>query len=252
MKILNFNISILVFLMSGVMCLFSNSEVHAQNNARREFKFHQENIRAKKRNNDLQKARKAKGRSGKSDNNKVRLRFFSSQHTFQDNGEKDGYSYEEFERVKYKSLGIIYNKFGFSRSNYGKYLEYVFPEKESYSWGERYRLDSINISYLFGDEFTFVIGTSVYLLKGYAEKWNWNDDGSEFVHSSENVSGNISFIALGLQIGFLEFVLDLRNVGNVKFEDFKCSKGNCGNRTKFEEEPIVLTPTLNFGLGFVF
>ena len=29
-------------------------------------------------------------------------------------------------------------------------------------------------------------------------------------------------------------------------------KGNCGNRTKFEEEPIVLTPTLNFGLGFVF
>ena len=28
---------------------------------------------------------------------------------------------------------------------------------------------------------------------------------------------------------FLEFVLDLRNVGDVKFEDFKCSQGNCGN-----------------------
>ena len=51
--------------MSGVMCLFSYSEVHAQNNARREFKFHQENIRSKKRNNDLQKARQGKKKSNK-------------------------------------------------------------------------------------------------------------------------------------------------------------------------------------------
>ena len=252
MKLTSILISMLVFLMSGVMCLFSSSQVHAQNNARREFKFHQENIRSKKRNNELQNARRTKRRSGKSDNNKLRFRFFSSYHKPAENGERDGYSYEEFKDVKYSSLGIIYKKFGFSRSHYGKYFEQVYPEIENYSWGERYRLDSINISYLFGDEFTFVIGTSVYLFKGYAEKWNWNDDGSKFTHSSENVSGNISFIALGLQIGFLEFVLDLRNVGDVKFTNFKCSQGNCENGTKYKEEPITLSTTINFGLGFVF
>ena len=66
MKITPLLISMLIFLISGVMCLFSTQDVYAQNNARREFKFHQENIRAKKRNNDLQKARKAKGRLSKS------------------------------------------------------------------------------------------------------------------------------------------------------------------------------------------
>ena len=77
MKILNFTISVLVFLISGVMCLFLTSEVHAQNNARREFKFHQENIRAKKRNNDLQKARQGNKRSNLLKNYKPRrLRFF--------------------------------------------------------------------------------------------------------------------------------------------------------------------------------
>ena len=64
----------LLFLMSGVMCLFSTSEVHAQNNARREFKFHQENIRAKKRNNDLQKARQAKRKSKHKNEDKIRIR----------------------------------------------------------------------------------------------------------------------------------------------------------------------------------
>ena len=198
MKLTSILISMLVFLMSGVMCLFSSSQVHAQNNARREFKFHQENIRSKKRNNELQNARRTKRRSGKSDNNKVRFRFFSSYHKPAENGERDGYSYEEFKDVKYSSLGIIYKKFGFSRSHYGKYFEQVYPEIENYSWGERYRLDSINISYLFGDEFTFVIGTSVYLFKGYAEKWNWNDDGSKFTHSSENVSGNNNYLVIDL------------------------------------------------------
>ena len=78
MKLPSLLISILVFLMSGVMCLFSNEDVYAQNNAKREFKFHQENIRSKKRNNDLQKARRAKKRSGKS-NNKLRFRFISGE-----------------------------------------------------------------------------------------------------------------------------------------------------------------------------
>ena len=71
MKLTPLLISILVFLMSGVMCLFSTQDVYAQNNAKREFKFHQENIRAKKRNNDLQKARQGKKMSNETNSNKI-------------------------------------------------------------------------------------------------------------------------------------------------------------------------------------
>ena len=48
----------LVFLMSGVMCLFTNQDVHAQvpQTKRSEQDSFLKNIRAKKRNNDLQKA----------------------------------------------------------------------------------------------------------------------------------------------------------------------------------------------------
>ena len=52
----------LVFLMSGVMCLFSNQDAHAQvpQTKRSEQDSFLKNIRAKKRNNDLQKARQQK------------------------------------------------------------------------------------------------------------------------------------------------------------------------------------------------
>ena len=254
MKLTSLLISILVFLMSGVVCLLSIQDVYAQvpQTKRSEQDSFLKNIRAKKRNNDLQKARRAKGRSNQKKSNKFRFRSLTYYEKPDEDGEEDGYAYERIGGARYFSVEFIYNNIGISKSYYGKYFEKKYPERQTNNWGERYRLDSINISYLFGDEFTLAFGTSVYLFKGYAEKWNWNDDGSKFVHSSENVSGNISFIALGLQIGFLEFVLDLRNVGDVKFEDFKCSQGNCGNSKKYEEEPITLSTTLNFGLGFVF
>ena len=55
----------LVFLMSGVMCLFSTQDVHAQvpQTKRSEQDSFLKNIRAKKRNNDLQKARQGNDRS---------------------------------------------------------------------------------------------------------------------------------------------------------------------------------------------
>ena len=65
MKLIPLFISMLVFLMSGVMCLFSTSEVFAQvpQTKRSEQDSFLKNIRAKKRNNDLQKARRGKVRS---------------------------------------------------------------------------------------------------------------------------------------------------------------------------------------------
>ena len=66
----------LVIFMSGVMCLFSNSEVFAQvpQTKRGDQDSFLKNIRAKKRNNDLQKARQTKGKSHQKNGNKFRLR----------------------------------------------------------------------------------------------------------------------------------------------------------------------------------
>ena len=94
----------LIFLISGVMCLFSTQDVYAQNNARREFKFHQENIRAKKRNNDLQKARRGKS---KISINQIRIRYTSGE------GNGEGYTFPEWKNyAKTKSIAILYNSFG--------------------------------------------------------------------------------------------------------------------------------------------
>jgi len=65
MKLTHLFISMLVFLMSGVMCLFCIKDVHAQvpQTKRSDQDSFLKNIRTKKRNNDLQKARQRKDRS---------------------------------------------------------------------------------------------------------------------------------------------------------------------------------------------
>ena len=77
MKLTSLLISILVFLMSGVMCLFSNSEVFAQvpQTKRGDQDSFLKNIRAKKRNNDLQKTRQKKDKEEKNFKPR-RIRFF--------------------------------------------------------------------------------------------------------------------------------------------------------------------------------
>ena len=79
MKLTHLFISMLVFLMSGVMCLFTNQDVHAQvpQTKRSEQDSFLKNIRAKKRNNDLQKARQGKKKSNETKTNKIRLRLFT-------------------------------------------------------------------------------------------------------------------------------------------------------------------------------
>ena len=75
----------LVFLMSGVMCLFSTKDVHAQvpQTKRSDQDSFLKNIRTKKRNNDLQKAKRTKGRSNKSNKErKLRLIFNSGYSNF--------------------------------------------------------------------------------------------------------------------------------------------------------------------------
>ena len=61
------------------MCLFSNHDVHAQvpQTKRSEQDSFLKNIRAKKRNNDLQKARQGKKKSNETKSNKIRLRLLN-------------------------------------------------------------------------------------------------------------------------------------------------------------------------------
>ena len=86
-----------IYSMGGVIYLFSDTDIYAQNNARREFKFYQENIRSKKKNNELQKARKRKNRNNKSENKfRIRVLFqFQDQNESEIDGIKEGYHYKE-------------------------------------------------------------------------------------------------------------------------------------------------------------
>ena len=80
------------------------------------------------------------------------------------------YYYKENDYPAYFSLEIIYNKFGISKSTYKRFYEFYYPERELfYQWYEKYSLDSINISYMFGDDLTFTIGRLIRLVNGDAE-----------------------------------------------------------------------------------
>ena len=85
MKLTSLLILILVFLMSGVMFLFSNSEVFAQvpQTKRGDQDSFLKNIRAKKRNNDLQKARRGKENSNKENGHIFRVRYTSGSNEHQ-------------------------------------------------------------------------------------------------------------------------------------------------------------------------
>ena len=114
MKLTSLLISILVFLMSGVVCLLSIQDVHAQvpQTKRSEQDSFLKNIRAKKRNNDLQRARQRKGRSDKSESNKLRFRFLSGQYKSNQLKGKEGKEIDEI-----NSLNIFYNSFGVGFTN---------------------------------------------------------------------------------------------------------------------------------------
>ena len=106
MKLTSLLISILVYLMSGVVCLLSIQDVHAQvpQTKRSEQDSFLKNIRAKKRNNDLQKARRGKS---KISINKIRIRYTSGE------GNGEGYAFPEWKNyAKTKSIAILYNSFG--------------------------------------------------------------------------------------------------------------------------------------------
>ena len=130
MKLPSLLISILVFLMSGVMCLFSTSEVYAQvpQTKRSEQDSFLKNIRAKKRNNDLQKARQGNKRSNLLKNYKPRrLRVFLDKRE----NSRTSPQLEGIEETNNFSFYYIFQNYGIGYSEYkfkGFWLDYGFGE----------------------------------------------------------------------------------------------------------------------------
>ncbi len=233
----------LVFLMSGVMCLFSNSVVFAQNNARREFNFHQENIRTKKRNNDLQKASRAKGRSNQKNGNKIRFRFISGETNKDKLKGKVGKEYN-----KINSLNIFYNSIGIGFTNYknegckgnADSGEYTFCEntltEKPYQIGE---VNVISILYNFGNNLFFTVGGDLYA-SGYLITLD-GESGNETV--MKNPKPLLLFpttLQFGLKFSKLELLVEYRD----SFIEFK--------RPDSGHDTIETSGTILFGLGLIF
>ena len=113
MKFTSLLISILVFLMSGVVCLLSIQDVHAQvpQTKRSEQDSFLKNIRAKKRNNDFQKARQQKRNLDSSDDWKIRIRHQSGKYN-----EEEGENRSDYKKdvTDVKIWTLIIGKIGFS------------------------------------------------------------------------------------------------------------------------------------------
>ena len=136
MKFKSLLISILVFLMSGVICLFSNSEVFAQvpQTKRGDQDSFLKNIRSKKRNNDLQKARRAKGRSSKSNKERNLSLIFNSGYSNFDSTPHRSFSETIFIKTKVNNLQLIYKWFGFGLNQYSFHSNLFYKVNKYYYW----------------------------------------------------------------------------------------------------------------------
>ena len=143
----------LVFLMSGVMCLFSNSEVFAQvpQTKRGDQDSFLKNIRAKKRNNDLQRARQQKGKSVSSNEWNIRIRHQSGKYNAEEGENRSDYK-KDVTDVKIWTL--IIGKIGFSNLKQDYYsIRDVSNNSELIAFNKT-NLESTILSYTFGNNIT--------------------------------------------------------------------------------------------------
>ena len=251
MKLTPLLISVLVFLMSGVMCLFSNSEVHAQNNARREFKFHQENIRSKKRNNDLQKARQGKKKSNEKNSNKIRLRFLNGSN----NHSRTSPLMDGSSEISVGTVSLIYGKWGISKSTI-HFKGYWHETNGTKIPHEELNVNTYDLNYIFGSDLTLSLGF-IFFAEGDAIVHETN--GSNFKPKTTQPSfeghlfGPLSSIYLGYKIGFLELIIGI-NDSYIGYNGFVCSDNNCvsPDSQKGLEWGTYPNETIMAGIGLVF
>ena len=249
----------LVFLMSGVICLFPNQDVHAQvpQTKRSEQDSFLKNIRAKKRNNDLQKARQQKGAQDTSDDWKIRIRF--------ENGnfdKEEGENRSEYKKdvADVKIWSLIFGRIGISNLEQNFYSIKDVPGNTDLMKFKRIHSKSTILSYTFGERFTLTLGTTIEK-KGGVQIGEISKSTGELYNEyySENLERKyheilyyIDKITVGFEIYGIELLIGSGNQ-DYDFQELQCTSNSC---TKFDDEVFnsgrFEDRWFGFGLGIVF
>jgi len=233
MKLTPLLISMLVFLMSGVMCLFSTSVVHAQvpQTKRSEQDSFLKNIRAKKKNNDLQKKFREKQKT--SEGSKIRLRVMMMDTIRFDNG-----------KAWTTSDYLIWGSLGFGQSKFGYKKDIISSESSDYYDAFRLRNVIFNeISLTFGRNGAFTLGGGI-VSKGQVEVYFYTED--EYFNS-KNISGWSMFGVYSFDFNLFEFLLGYREI-KIEAKEFKSNKTN----SKLSKNYLVKGGQPQFGFGIKF
>ena len=256
-------ISVVIFLMCGVMCLFSTQDAHAQvpQTKRSEQNSFLKNIRAKKRNNDLQKARQAKGKSNQKNEDKIRIRILNgeSKHVFD-------YGYTLTQTNQINALNIIYNNWGIGLVNH-KFKGFIIDQYEDFHndinelgiTAEDLEINIFELNYKFGETISLLFG-SIFYAEGAAVHYEYqrNNYISKFVSKEKNPSNEgsgifylIDTIQFAIRYSKYELVLGYYDY-NLSFKNFECEDSKC--LTSLEGQKFSTNPnkTMMLGLGFVF
>mgnify|MGYP006865022882 CR=1 FL=1 len=214
----------LVFLMSGVMCLFSTHDVHAQvpQTKRSEQDSFLKNIRAKKRNNDLQKARQGKEKSNqkKLESSLIRIRSLI------------GSTSTDSISASNSSLYLIWNNWGIGQTT-ENFLDtesgYIFDMKTHF----------LDLSYTIGSSWTMTLGAGVPSGNGKITTR------SNTEYKSSTVSGNGYFVVIGLEIGIFEILMGYR-ANNVEFSNFETGSRILDTKYKISGSQSLIGLGLSF------
>ena len=248
MKLTHLFISMLVFLMSGVMCLFTNQDVHAQvpQTKRSEQDSFLKNIRAKKRNNELQKARQGRGKSHENNKPEFRIRYLNG--TSENNVSDDP---EYVQKAIIKSLNIIYKSIGIgvNRIDTTSFYKNRLTEESNFI--------NYNILFSFGEILNFTIGRSFYDTAEIYKKHTLKD-GREVDIKSNNINNyenhylGLNTLSLSYTINFVEFIFSY-NASWITFKDYECPANDC-EREELSKEDFggSVVEAFLFGLGIVF
>ena len=252
MKFKSLLISILVFLMSGVMCLFSNSEVFAQvpQTKRGDQDSFLKNIRSKKRNNDLQKARKAKGRSSKSNKERNLSIIFNSGYSNFDSTPHRLFSETIFIKTKVNNLQLIYKWFGLGLNQYlgNKYTGDTLDKE--------FKINGYQLLLNVGDPLSITLGRNFYT-NGIARRIESGTDNQKYFIKSEDIETEdpgllFNSITLNINFKFLVFSVS-HNYTSFYFKKYKCDDAFCEDTdpSSFDDQSYP-TETNLVGIGFKF
>ena len=259
MKLISLLTSTLAFLMCGVMFLFSTTDVSAQvpQTKRSDQDSFLKNIRAKKRNNNLQKARQQKRNSDSSDDWKIRIRNQSGKYN-EEEGENRSYYKKDVTDVKIWSL--IIGRIGISNLKQHYYSIDDVSYDSNLNVSLRYNTESTIISYTFGDKYTLSVGTTVEI-KGdiYVREKDIKNNTYTREYSSTNLDSKysnifyyIDTITIGFEFYGIEFLIGTGNQ-DFKFKDFKCDSNDCSKTSdEVYSQNRIKDHWIDFGIGIVF